>query len=46
MKGLFKKKQHPEADKWPPLGQTKEAMLQSAVAVLWRKMEVVVMKKI
>jgi hypothetical protein len=43
---LFKRKQHPKVDKRPLLGQTKEVRLQ-AVAVLWRKMEVLVaMKKI
>jgi hypothetical protein len=42
---MFKKKQHLKADKWPLLGQTKEVRLQ-AVAVLWRKMEVVVLKKV
>jgi hypothetical protein len=47
MKGLFMKKQHhPKADKWPLLGQTKEVVRLQEVAVLWRKMEVVAMKKI
>jgi hypothetical protein len=44
---LFKKKQRcPKVDKWPPPGQTKEAVRPQAVAVLWKEMEVVAMKKI
>mgnify|MGYP000143530361 CR=1 FL=1 len=46
-KRLFKKKQHcSKADKWLLLGQTKEAVRLQVAVVLWRKMEVLAMKKI